>query len=58
MNEGRDSQQGSAKVDRGLHDIGPDHGRQPALEGVDQSQQRDDRDGRDLSRAQRNRHNN
>ncbi len=52
------SHQRPADINHGLHDVGPDHRRQSAFKGINQRQQRNDRDGRDLSRAQRNRHDN
>ncbi len=56
MNDGRDAQKGAGDINSRLYDIGPDHRRQPAFEGINQRQQGDDRDGRDFSRAQCNGH--
>ena len=57
MQNGEQSNQRPTNVDPGLHHVGPDHRRKPALEGVDQSQGSDDGDGSNLSCAQSNGHN-
>ena len=58
MKDGRDTQQRSADIDCGLHDVGPDHRRQAAFEGVNQRQHGDDCDGRHFAGAQRDRNDN
>ena len=52
MQNREQTHQRSADVDHGLHHIRPDHRRQPAFEGVDQRERRDDCDGGDLARPQ------
>src|SRR5262249_60939868 len=47
VEDGEHADQRSADVDEGLDDIGPDHRREAALEGVNQSQNRGDGDGGD-----------
>src|SRR5258707_3787991 len=47
---------GSAYVDYSLDHISPDHGRQPAFEGINQSKSGDDGDRCNLARAQRDGH--
>ncbi len=58
MQNRHQSHQRSAYVDRRLHDVGPDHGSEPAFKRIDDRQCGDDGNGGHFSRPQRNRHHN
>src|SRR5882724_3858007 len=56
VQDGEYTHDGSAHVYYSLNHISPDHGRQPAFEGINQSKSSDDGDRCNLPRAQRDGH--
>ena len=58
MEDGKQSHQSSADIDHGLDNVRPDHRRQAALKGVNQSECGDDCDRSDLPSAQGDGHHN
>ena len=56
MQNREQAHQRSANIDHGLYYVGPDHRCQPALEGINQCERGNDRNRRDLARAQGDRY--